>query len=95
MHYILQLGTDEEGIVTGLFQGCSLAQVVCTSLALICTAGGRRQGGLGVDAAMKRLHGLYSLEEPQTERKKEAKIKLKKGNSGGGDSGPRRRRSIP
>lgn len=64
MHYRLQLGIDEEGIVTGLFQGCSLAQVVCTSLALICTAGGGGKGG--VDAAIKQLHGLYSLAEPQT-----------------------------
>lgn len=74
MHYRLQLGIDEEGIVTGLFQGCSLAQVVCTSLALICTAGAGWGGGGGVeDAAIKQLHGLYSLAEPQTERKKEEK----------------------
>lgn len=69
MHYRLQLGIDEEGIVTGLFQGCSLAQVVCTSLALICTAG----GWVGVDGAIKQLHRLYSLAELQTERKKEEK----------------------
>lgn len=80
MHYRLQLGIDEEGKVTGLFQGCSPAQVVCTWLVLICTAGAARGGGYrvrrrqgGVDAAMKRLHGLYSLEEPQTEGKKEEK----------------------
>lgn len=85
MHYRLQLGIDEEGIVTGLFQGCSLVQVVCTSLALICTAGGAARG---VDAAIKQLHGLYSLAEPRTERKKEGKIKVEKRNSGG-DSRPR------
>lgn len=40
MHYTLQQRIADEGIVTGLFQGCSLTLVVSASLGLIYTAGG-------------------------------------------------------
>lgn len=64
MHYTLQQRGANEGIFTGLFQGCSFTLVVCASVALICTAGGR--------AATRLLHSLYSAERLKRDRKNKA-----------------------
>lgn len=59
MHYTLQRRTDDEGIVTGLYQGCSLTLVVSASLVLIYAAGRPSEPTL--------LYSVYSAEGLQTE----------------------------